>query len=444
MKYYIIAGEASGDLHGSNLMKGLYSEDPDAEIRFWGGDLMNGVYRPCRGGGLVRHYREGAIMGFWEVFTHAGKLLGNIGRCKKDILDWNPDAVILIDYPGFNFKIAAFAHKHGIRTFYYIAPKVWASREGRIRKLKRFVDRLYIIFPFEIPYFRSKGIDAVYLGNPLVDSISASRAMNESRADFLKRNSLQDKPVIAMLAGSRKGEISTMMPVLTEFAAKMKAMPEYSGYQFLIAGAPARTMEDYSGYLKESYEKSGIKVLFGETLSIIRHAEAAVVNSGTASLETVLAGTPQVVGYIGSKLTIMIARHLVEEVDSTIVADNLKRGKRDRYISQKQKELFEVFEQPMRSLTVSQGALLMRLIDREVGKSSFNIIKDYKNGMAAGFWQGIARLFGSDLKKPYDPDGEDRPTEELVEKWESGEFEGLYYSLFWQYPPTVEVPSKYR
>lgn len=140
----------------------------------------------------------------------------------------------------------------------------------------------------------------------------------------------------------------------------------------------------------------------------------------------------------------LIARHLVEEVDSTIVADNLKRGKRDRYISLKQKELFEVFEQPMRSLTVSQGALLMRLIDREVGKSSFNIIKDYKNGMAAGFWQGIARLFGSDLKKPYDPDGEDRPTEELVEKWESGEFEGLYYSLFWQYPPTVEVPSKYR
>lgn len=312
MKYYIIAGEASGDLHGSNLMKGLYSEDPDAEIRFWGGDLMNGVYRPCRGGGLVRHYREGAIMGFWEVFTHAGKLLGNIGRCKKDILDWNPDAVILIDYPGFNFKIAAFAHKHGIRTFYYIAPKVWASREGRIRKLKKFVDRLYIIFPFEIPYFRSKGIDAVYLGNPLVDSISASRAMNESRADFLKRNSLQDKPVIAMLAGSRKGEISTMMPVLTEFAAKMKALPEYSDYQFLIAGAPARTMEDYSVYLKECYEKSGIKVLFGETLSIIRHAEAAVVNSGTASLETVLAGTPQVVGYIGGKLTIMIARHLVK------------------------------------------------------------------------------------------------------------------------------------
>lgn len=140
----------------------------------------------------------------------------------------------------------------------------------------------------------------------------------------------------------------------------------------------------------------------------------------------------------------LVARHLVEEVDSTIVADNLKRGKRDKYITQMQKELFEVFEQPMRNLTVSQGALLMKLIDREVGKSSFNIIKDYKNGMAAGFWQGIAKLFGTDLKKPYDPDGEDRPAEELVQKWENGEFEGLYYSLFWQYPPTVEIPSKYR
>ena len=140
----------------------------------------------------------------------------------------------------------------------------------------------------------------------------------------------------------------------------------------------------------------------------------------------------------------LVARHLVEEVDSTIVADNLKRGQRDRYINRMQKELFEVFEQPMRNLTVSQGALLMRLIDREVGKSSFNIIKDYKNGMAAGFWQGIAKLFGTDLKRPYDPDGEDRPTEELVQKWESGEFEGLYFSLFWQFPPTVEIPSKYR
>lgn len=314
MKYYIIAGEASGDLHGSNLMKGIYSQDSEAVIRFWGGDLMNEVFlkHEATGGGLVRHYKEGAIMGFWEVFTHAGKLLGNISRCKKDILSWQPDIVILIDYPGFNFKIAGFTHKHGIRTYYYIAPKVWASREGRIRKLKEYVDRLYIVFPFEISYFKSKGVDAVYLGNPLVDSISESRAMNESREEFLKRNSLQDRPIIAMLAGSRKSEIGTMMPVLTEFAAKMRHIPEYSCYQFIIAGAPARSMEDYAGYLKESYEESGVKVLFGETQSIIRHAEAAVVNSGTASLETVLLGTPQVVCYMGSWLSYTIAKHIIK------------------------------------------------------------------------------------------------------------------------------------
>ena len=314
MKYYIIAGEASGDLHGSNLMKGIYSQDSEAVIRFWGGDLMNEVFlkHEATGGGLVRHYKEGAIMGFWEVFTHAGKLLGNISRCKKDILSWQPDIVILIDYPGFNFRIAGFTHKHGIRTYYYIAPKVWASREGRIRKLKEYVDRLYIVFPFEIPYFKSKGVDAVYLGNPLVDSIAESRAMNESREEFLKRNSLQDRPIIAMLAGSRKSEIGTMMPVLTEFAAKMRHIPEYSGYQFIIAGAPARSMEDYAGYLKESYEEGGVKVLFGETQSIIRHAEAAVVNSGTASLETVLLGTPQVVCYMGSWLSYTIAKHIIK------------------------------------------------------------------------------------------------------------------------------------
>lgn len=314
MKYYIIAGEASGDLHGSNLMKGIYSQDSEAVIRFWGGDLMNEVFlkHEATGGGLVRHYKEGAIMGFWEVFTHAGKLLGNIGRCKKDILSWQPDIVILIDYPGFNFRIAGFTHKRGIRTYYYIAPKVWASREGRIRKLKEYVDRLYIVFPFEISYFKSKGVDAVYLGNPLVDSIAESRAMNESREEFLKRNSLQDRPIIAMLAGSRKSEIGTMMPVLTEFAAKMRHIPEYSCYQFIIAGAPARSMEDYAGYLKESYEESGVKVLFGETQSIIRHAEAAVVNSGTASLETVLLGTPQVVCYMGSWLSYTIAKHIIK------------------------------------------------------------------------------------------------------------------------------------
>ena len=345
MKYYIIAGEASGDLHGSNLMKGLYAEDPNADIRFWGGDSMASVWdlhqsgggsvtqnraTPLAAGGgardevvggvvlgdtaatgLVRHYKEGAVMGFVEVIAKAGRLLKNVDFCKNDILRWKPDVVILIDYPGFNFKIAEFAHKAGFKVFYYIAPKVWASREGRIKKLKKYVDKLYIVFPFEKPYFDSKGVDYIYIGNPLVDAIDNSGAMSESREDFLKRNSLEDRPIIAMLAGSRKNEISTMMPVLTEFAAKMHSLPEYSDYQFLIAGAPARTIEDYDDWLTE--ENSGyLKILFGETHSIIRQAKAGVINSGTASLETVLLGTPQVVGYITNPLTYQLARKIIK------------------------------------------------------------------------------------------------------------------------------------
>ncbi|MBQ7019722.1 MAG: lipid-A-disaccharide synthase [Bacteroidales bacterium] len=345
MRYYIIAGEASGDLHGSNLMKGIYSEDPKAEIRFWGGDLMESVWSRFHGGssgiqnratpltagggardevvggvvsgpsthtdGLVRHYKDGAVMGFVEVVAKARKLLGNVSFCKKDILEWKPDVVILIDYPGFNFKIAEFAHNAGFKVFYYIAPKVWASREGRIKKLKAYVDKLFIVFPFEKPYFDSKGIDYIYKGNPLVDAVDGSRAMNETREDFFVRAGLENKPFIAMLAGSRKPEISTMMPVLTEFAAKMHALPQYSGYQFLVAGAPARSMKDYEQWLTDE-NRQYIKVLFGETQSIIRHAEAGVINSGTASLETALFGTPQVVGYITNPVTYWIARKIVK------------------------------------------------------------------------------------------------------------------------------------
>ena len=348
MKYYIIAGEASGDLHGSNLMKGIYAEDPQAQIRFWGGDCMASVWNNCKktgtesacqdratplaagggthevgggvlastfrpglGTGLVRHYKEGAVMGFVEVLAKAGKLLKNVKFCKQDILNWNPDVVILIDYPGFNFKIAEFAHKAGFKVFYYIAPKVWASREGRIKKLRKYVDKLFIVFPFEKSYFDSKGIEYVYKGNPLVDAVDGSAAMNETREEFLKRCSLPDSPVIAMLAGSRKAEISTMMPVLAEFAAKMHALPEYADYQFLIAGAPARCQEDYATWLNEENSKY-IKIIFGETQSIIRHAEAGVINSGTASLETALFGTPQVVGYITNPVTYWLAKKIVK------------------------------------------------------------------------------------------------------------------------------------
>ena len=311
MKYYIIAGEASGDLHGSNLMRGLYQEDPAADIRFWGGDMMNEVYKEHQDGvGLVQDYKDGAIIGFIQVALKARSYFEKFKRCFADISSWNPDVVILIDYPGFNFRVAEWAHNKGFKVYYYIAPKVWASREGRIKKLKAFVDKLFIVFPFEIPYFTKKGIDFIYKGNPLIDAIDNSVALKESREEFLRRNSLPDSPVIALMAGSRTGEISSMMPVFMEFADKMHALPEYADYQFIVAAAPSRSMSDYSNYVsgREAY----VKVVFGQSYAVLRHAAAAVVNSGTASLETALIGTPQVVAYKGAAINFVIAKQIIK------------------------------------------------------------------------------------------------------------------------------------
>ncbi len=311
MKYYIIAGEASGDLHGSNLMRGLYQEDPAADIRFWGGDLMNEVYKEHQDGvGLVQDYKDGAIIGFIQVALKARSYFEKFKRCFADISSWNPDVVILIDYPGFNFRVAEWAHNKGFKVYYYIAPKVWASREGRIKKLKAFVDKLFIVFPFEIPYFTKKGIDFIYKGNPLIDAIDNSVALKESREEFLRRNSLPDSPVIALMAGSRTGEISSMMPVFMEFADKMHALPEYADYQFIVAAAPSRSMSDYSKYVsgREAY----VKVVFGQSYAVLLHAVAAVVNSGTASLETALIGTPQVVAYKGAAINFVIAKQIIK------------------------------------------------------------------------------------------------------------------------------------
>ena len=311
MKYYIIAGEASGDLHGSNLMRGLYQEDPAADIRFWGGDMMNEVYKEHQDGvGLVQDYKDGAIIGFIQVALKARSYFEKFKRCFADISSWNPDVVILIDYPGFNFRVAEWAHNKGFKVYYYIAPKVWASREGRIKKLKAFVDKLFIVFPFEIPYFTKKGIDFIYKGNPLIDAIDNSVALKEIREEFLRRNSLPDSPVIALMAGSRTGEISSMMPVFMEFADKMHALPEYADYQFIVAAAPSRSMSDYSKYVsgREAY----VKVVFGQSYAVLRHAAAAVVNSGTASLETALIGTPQVVAYKGAAINFVIAKQIIK------------------------------------------------------------------------------------------------------------------------------------
>lgn len=298
MRYYIIAGEPSGDLHGSNLMRGLKDSDPECEIRFWGGDMMAEV-----GGTLVRHYRETVMMGFVEVLRKLDKVFSNLSFCRKDLLANRPDALILIDYPGFNMKMAKFAKQHGIKVFYYISPKVWAWKEGRVKLLKKYVDMLYIIFPFEVPYFRKKGVAARYFGNPLIDRIENDALVNGSREDFIRRHSLEDKTFIALLPGSRKMEIDFLLP-------RMKGMVNVLNerypdrYHFLLAAAPSTDPARYG-------DCEGISIIQNETYSVLRHSAAAVISSGTASLEAALIGTPQVVCYGGNPVSVWIARKVI-------------------------------------------------------------------------------------------------------------------------------------
>ncbi len=297
MKYYIIAGEASGDLHGSNLMRGLKNEDPDSEFRFWGGDLMSSV-----GGTLVRHYRETAIMGFVEVVKQLDKVLGNLSFCKKDLLSHRPDVLILIDYPGFNFRMAKFARKHGIKVFYYIAPKVWAWKESRVKRLQKDIDKLFTIFPFEIEYFRKWNIEPIYCGNPLIDSIELGLDSEMAR-NFANRHSLGEKESIAILPGSRRGEIEFLLPRYREVIKRLG-----DKYNYLVAAAPSIEDSLYEKYLLGC----NVKIIRGETYPLLKNSTAALIASGTASLEAALIGTPQVVGYGGNPLSYQIAKRLVK------------------------------------------------------------------------------------------------------------------------------------
>jgi lipid-A-disaccharide synthase len=309
MRYYIIAGEASGDLHGSNLMKGLYAQDPAAAIRFWGGPKMNEVFQANETGtGLVADYRDTAVMGFVQVIKQGRSLVKRIESCQKDILAWKPDVVILIDYPGFNLRMAEFAHKAGFKVFYYIAPKVWGSRERRVSKLRDYVDKLFIVFPFEKPYFERQGVPHVYVGNPLVDALADSPQLSESKSAFLQRTGLPDQPWIALLAGSRNMEIKSMMPVYMELASAWHA--KHPSDLFVVAAAPSSTLADYEPYIGA---RPYVKVVFGETYGALRHARAAVINSGTASLEAALIGTPQLVSYkLSSVIPAWLARKYIK------------------------------------------------------------------------------------------------------------------------------------
>jgi len=295
MKYYIIAGEASGDLHASNLMKELKILDAEAAFRCWGGDLM-----AEQGADLVRHYRDLAFMGFFEVLAHLNTIAQNIRFCKKDILAYNPDVLILIDYPGFNLRISRFAHEHGIRVFYYISPQLWAWRSSRVKTIKKNVDRMFVILPFEKDFYAQYGYPVDFIGHPLLDVLNVD-TIHSDRNSFLERNHLPDKPMIALLPGSRRQEIQLMLKVM------LKVVPDFRDYRFVIAGAPSISPNFYTGITAGT----SVTVITGQTYDLLRYSEAALVTSGTATLETALMGIPQVVCYKGNALSYRVARFVI-------------------------------------------------------------------------------------------------------------------------------------
>lgn len=300
MKYYLIVGEASGDLHASNLMRALQHEDPQAEFRFFGGDLMKAV-----GGTCVKHYRELAYMGFIPVLLHLRTIFRNMDFCKKDVEAWQPDVLILVDYPGFNLKIAEYIKQHTqIPVYYYISPKIWAWKEYRIKNIKRDVDELFSILPFEVDFFKKHQYPIHYVGNPCVDAVDDFRRKGqETFSEFVAANGLEDKPIIALLAGSRRQEIKDNLTRMIEAA---RSFPQY---QFVVAGAPGIEPDFYKRYIDSS-----TKIVFGQTYRLLQQAEAALVTSGTATLETALFRVPQVVCYYISagKLVSFLRRHILK------------------------------------------------------------------------------------------------------------------------------------
>lgn len=359
MKYYLIVGEASGDLHASHLMAALKAADPQADFRFLGGDLMASV-----GGTMVKHYRELAYMGFVPVLLHLRTIFANMKRCKEDIMAWNPDVVILVDYPGFNLDIARFVHaKTRIPVYYYISPKIWAWKEYRIKNIKRDVDELFSILPFEVEFFEGKHQYPIhYVGNPTVDEVTAYKEVHPGDfAEFVAENRLENKPVIALLAGSRKQEIKDNLPDM------LKAASAFLDYQLVLAGAPGISPDYYKDYVG----LSKVKIIFGRTYQLLQHADAALVTSGTATLETALFRVPQVVCYhtpVG-KIISFLRRHIL-----TVRFISLVNLIADREI---------VKELVADTMTVENMQCELRRILED---------KEYRNGMLAGYDYVAERL----------------------------------------------------
>ena len=296
MKYYIIAGEASGDLHASNLMKELKKQDSSAQFRCWGGDLMK-----QQGTTLVKHYRDLAFMGFIEVIANLKAILNNIKLCKKDIFNYKPDAVILVDYPGFNLRIAEFAHKEGFKIFYYISPQIWAWKKSRVNKIKKFVDRMIVILPFEKEFYAKYDYEVNFVGHPLLDMINILPA--NLKTGFKKLNNFDDKSIIALLPGSRKQEIRKMLPIM------LSIVKNFADYRFIIAGTQSFGKEFY----QESMQNIRVDIVFNQTHELLQNSYAALVTSGTATLETALLNVPQVVCYKANFISYHIAIRVVDK-----------------------------------------------------------------------------------------------------------------------------------
>lgn len=312
MRYYLLAGEPSGDLHGANLIRGLQQADPEAQFRFWGGDLM------AEAGGaanLAKHYRETSFFGIVQVLKNLRTIRRQLRECQADVAAYAPDALILVDYPGFNMKMARWAKEHGIRTIYYIAPKVWAWREWRVEAIRKYVDLLLIIFPFEQAYFAGKGIAPVFEGNPLQDAIEARRPALPSPEEFRRRNGLDERPVIALLAGSRRGEIRDNLPLMALLAARFPA------YQFVVAGVHWLDKSLYDKYIAGT----PIRYVCDQTYETLAAAEAAIVTSGTATLETALLGIPEVVVYRTLWFQVKLRPYVLKVPWVSLVNLNLQR-----------------------------------------------------------------------------------------------------------------------
>ncbi len=290
MKYYIIAGEASGDLHASKL------KDPQAEFRFWGGDLMQ-----AQGGTLVKHYRDLAFMGFAEVVMNLRTILGNISVAKKDIETYKPDAVILVDYPGFNLRIAEFVKSLGIKVYYYISPQIWAWKTGRVHKIKKVVNKMFVILPFEEEFYQRYDYKVDFVGNPLLDSLNNLPEIDEQQ--FRKDNNLDERPIIALLPGSRTQEIKVKLPLM------LSVEKDFPDYQFVVAGAPSQPIENY-----KKIAGNDLKIVENKTYDLLRVSHAALVTSGTATLETALLKVPEVVCYKGNAISYEIGKRVVKNI----------------------------------------------------------------------------------------------------------------------------------